>query len=44
MVRDFSNNTYILKRANDEIKMNEEHFQPIFFANNVDNLRNNPAA
>lgn len=39
-LRDFSNNTYQLKRGGvNDIDLDESHFHPIFFAKDVEQLR-----
>ena len=47
MVRDFFDNTYHLFRGHEEEAVNfnkEEHFQPVFFAKDIESLRNNTEA
>lgn len=44
MIRNFGNNTYQLKKADDFIPVGDNHFQPIFFAKNVTQIQRNPDA
>lgn len=44
MLRNFSNNRYQFFKQEKEIPIQEEHFQPIFFAQDVEQLRNNKDA
>ena len=43
MRRDFDNK-YELEQNGDKLKLSDTHFQPIFFAKNTNQLRNEPSA
>lgn len=44
-VRDYSKNKYrLVKGLTEELELGEEHFHPVFFAKNVEELRDNPQA
>lgn len=42
--RDHSTNQYKLQRGDEEVPLDKAHFHPVFFANDVEQLRNNPEA
>jgi hypothetical protein len=44
MERDYFSNQYKLEQNGHEIELDKQHFQPVFFANKVDDLRENEDA